>query len=486
MAEDHYLKTELYERLRTDSKLFEFLESGSLDGVWFWDIEEPENEWLSPRFKELFGYADHEMEHSPDWWQENIHPDDLEKVLENFERHKEDPNHPYDQVVRYRHQDGSHVWVRCRGLIIRDDDGKPVRMLGAHTDVTELKRIEAEHTVRMDELMRQHRQMEALVELGEFLHSCAYEDDVKRVVRSKLPVMFRGWSGTLMLCNPSGRTADNVASWGTLETSPVHEIDDCWAIRRGRTHVQDGADDLHCSHLDEAGGPSVCMVLLAHGTTVGVLTVCGEGVTAQQPIVAAVADQIALSLANIRLRESLRQQSIRDPITGLFNRRYLEDTLLREATRAIRTETPLSALMLDLDHFKGFNDEYGHVTADRMLEQFARLLQDSFRTSDIVCRYGGEEFTVVMPGSDLDEAVARAEEICEATRSIQMTVGGKVCRPVTVSVGAAALPRHTTEASKLIRIADAALYQAKACGRDQVCVPEVSVEADPRLVARIG
>ncbi|WP_421710294.1 ATP-binding protein [Algihabitans sp.] len=141
---NHYLKRELYERMRRDSAIFDFFEAASSDGLWYWDLERLDQEWLSPRFKAFFGFAEEEMEHSPDWWQANIHPDDLQRALENFEAHKADPDHPYDQVVRYRHRAGHTVWVRCRGLIIRDEAGAPLRMLGAHTDVTDLKRRERE------------------------------------------------------------------------------------------------------------------------------------------------------------------------------------------------------------------------------------------------------------------------------------------------------------------------------------------------------
>lgn len=114
-----------------------------MDGVWYWDIENPESEWLSPRFKELFGFEDHEMPNTTEWWQKNIHPDDLQVVIENFHKHCENPDHPYDQIVRYRHRNGSTVWVRCRGIAIRDETGRAIRMLGAHTDITALKEAEA-------------------------------------------------------------------------------------------------------------------------------------------------------------------------------------------------------------------------------------------------------------------------------------------------------------------------------------------------------
>lgn len=140
----HYLEQELHEQVREDPEIFRFLENGSLDGLFYWDLEHPEHEWLSPRFKALFGYAEHEIDHTPQWWQANIHPDDLALALQNFEAHKDNPDVPYDQTVRYRHKDGSTVWVRCRGLILRDENDAPKRMLGAHTDVTEYMQAKAE------------------------------------------------------------------------------------------------------------------------------------------------------------------------------------------------------------------------------------------------------------------------------------------------------------------------------------------------------
>ncbi len=140
--DSHYLKEELYRLVHEDPAIFDFLQDGSLDGIWYWDIEKPEHEWMSPRFWEVFGYNPIEKPHLAEAWQDMIHPDDLELAIENFQKHCQDPKHRYDQVVRYRHRNGSTVWVRCRGIAIRDSQGKPVRMLGAHTEVTVLKETE--------------------------------------------------------------------------------------------------------------------------------------------------------------------------------------------------------------------------------------------------------------------------------------------------------------------------------------------------------
>jgi len=145
----HYLQKELYEKIKKDPAVFEFLQEGSLDGLWYWDLENPENEWMSSRFWTTLGYDPSEKKHRPSEWQDLIHPEDLKLALDNFNKHCADPNHPYDQVVRYRHKDGSTVWIRCRGNVIRDENGKPIRMLGAHTNLTPLKK--AEESLRTSE-----------------------------------------------------------------------------------------------------------------------------------------------------------------------------------------------------------------------------------------------------------------------------------------------------------------------------------------------
>ena len=153
MAQDeHYLKTELYELVRRDPAIFEFLQAGSLDGIWYWDVTRQDQEWMSPRFKDLFGYRDDEIPNTSAWWMENIFPEDRALALDNFARHLADPSHPYDQIVRYRHHDGSTVWVRCRGLAVRDAGGQPIRLLGCHTDVTALKRAEEDLRSQATEL----------------------------------------------------------------------------------------------------------------------------------------------------------------------------------------------------------------------------------------------------------------------------------------------------------------------------------------------
>ena len=156
----HYLKKELYELLQKDSTIFSFLQLGSLDGIWYWDIESPNDEWMSPEFWKLLGFDPAEKEHLVSSWQDLINQQDLDVALDNVHKHCANPQHPYDQVVRYQHKDGSTVWVRCRGIAIRDESGKPVRMLGAHNDITALKRTEQELTKKAEELEKANKKLE--------------------------------------------------------------------------------------------------------------------------------------------------------------------------------------------------------------------------------------------------------------------------------------------------------------------------------------
>jgi len=168
------------------------------------------------------------------------------------------------------------------------------------------------------------------------------------------------------------------------------------------------------------------------------------------------------------LREKLREQATRDSLTGLFNRRYLEESLARELHRTTREGSPLCVAMLDLDYLKRFNDTFGHDAGDRVLRELGRLLRDRLRRSDISCRFGGEEFVLVLPGSSLADATQRVEEIRLLVKELQLRHDDQILGRLTVSAGVAASPQHGSTAAELLQAADAALYSAKQAGRDRV------------------
>lgn len=190
----------------------------------------------------------------------------------------------------------------------------------------------------------------------------------------------------------------------------------------------------------------------------------------QQRLSAAVAGQVALSMASLRLRATLREQSIRDPLTGLFNRRFMQESLNRELLRSRRKNIPLAVVFLDLDHFKQFNDTFGHDAGDAVLRSVAEALRTHYRADDVVCRYGGEEFAVILPESTAEEAAKRSEELQVAVKLLRVRHEGKVLDGITLSMGIAGFPEHASREEELLRLADIALYQSKSRGRDRITI----------------
>ena len=233
---------------------------------------------------------------------------------------------------------------------------------------------------------------------------------------------------------------------------------------------------------------------MAQGETLGLLVLMAQPVAtggatslseAKEQLATAVAEQIALALSNLRLRETLRQQSVRDPLTGLYNRRFLEETLDRELARLERKNLPLSLIMIDVDHFKNFNDTFGHEAGDAVLRDLGGILQRYVRGGDVACRYGGEEFTIVLPEASLEIGRQRAEILREAARELRLVHDGKSLGAVTLSLGVACFPEHGRRREQLLQTADAALYEAKNNGRNRVVVsggvtPLKAVESLPQ------
>jgi diguanylate cyclase (GGDEF)-like protein len=190
----------------------------------------------------------------------------------------------------------------------------------------------------------------------------------------------------------------------------------------------------------------------------------------RQRLAISAASQIALSLASLQLRETLREQSIRDPLTRLFNRRFLEESLERELQLADRRKQSVAVLFLDVDHFKRFNDTFGHDAGDMVLKSLADLFRNFFRTTDICCRYGGEEFAIVLPQSSSQDAVIRADALRAGVKSLRLQYKTQTLGSLTLSVGIAAFPEHGSTSAELLKIADQCLYESKARGRDVVTV----------------
>lgn len=331
------------------------------------------------------------------------------------------------------------------------------------------------------QLERNTLELRQLAEMGELLHSSFTEEELFGVFAHAMQQLFpRITGGVYVLRDGMDTTAEAVVTWGDLESSlrPVISQQDCRALERGRTHgTLDERAEPHCRHqCDEAGRPGRCVPLMGHGELLGVMHLYAavdtppreltEGARAQ--IIQAAANQVALSVANLRLRETLRDQSLLDPLTGLYNRRAVHQWFEHEVRGAARNGRPLSALLIDIDHFKRFNDQYGHECGDAALRHMAGVLRNGLRGEDLVCRLGGEEFAVLLPETPMGAALNVAEKLRAAAERLTIHHGGQAIGPLTISVGVAVLRVDTECTEELLRHADRALYRAKAGGRNRV------------------
>jgi diguanylate cyclase (GGDEF)-like protein len=363
---------------------------------------------------------------------------------------------------------------------ITDEDGEVLGGFVAQAGVAiRNARLYEEVREASERLAQRSRELDLLNRMGELLQACVTEDEAYAVVGRFAGDFFPTHAGAVFVTSASRNVVEARAHWATTPTSDwtIFKPDECWALRRGRLHlVESTATGLLCSHLPQPAPPAyLCLPLIAQGESLGMLYLAARDPSATWPeslqqLVATVADQLALAVANLKLRESLRNQSIRDPLTGLFNRRYLEETLERELRRAERSQGRLGVAMLDLDRFKQFNDTFGHDAGDLLLREFGRVLQSMVRGGDVACRYGGEEFVLVMPDADLEVTRQRADRICEAVRHLFVSHRGQSVGSVSVSIGVAAFPDNGTTAEVVMQAADAALYRAKNVGRDRVVV----------------
>ncbi|GAB5350154.1 sensor domain-containing diguanylate cyclase [Alteriqipengyuania sp. 357] len=336
-------------------------------------------------------------------------------------------------------------------------------------------------------------QIEELFSMTDTLQSADSNSDAAQVLRATSRKLLPGCGVALYVFNNSRDRLDLVDCWDMPESyMPTESLvpANCWALKRGKDHFNNPLEQsLCCSHYigDVA---SIEVPMMARGQVFGLLVLGDRGgkcdnLDRAQRIARALADSTSLALSNISLREQLRTQSLRDPMTGLYNRRYMEDTLDRFIALSHRQHQSTSVLMIDLDNFKHLNDEHGHAKGDAVLKEVAANVVGALRPSDVVCRYGGEELLVILPDCGLDDAIMRAEQVRMRVEGLSEPHG---CH-ITASIGVASLPETGKSSADLLAASDAALYEAKGAGKNQVhAAPRLTkkkaVETpSPRLVA---
>lgn len=426
-------------------------------------------------------------EHAPlasDAWIKALHPDDFEPCMKTFNdafvQHES-----FQMEYRLRRGDGQYRYVLDTGEPYINKEGKFSGFIGSSTDITDRKNHENQLRLSQLELTQHNQEMQFINELNSYLQVCLSLEETHSIIEHYAKKIFADYTGVLYLFDENHSMVEAAARWGTAEclSQTVISPDDCWGLRQGKVHIVDGADDvILCNHIHNTCEHGyVCAPVIAQGEMIGVLSVTlgsgdatnGSGklqtsIESRTRLIAMAADNLAMALVSLKLREALRSRSVRDPLTKLFNRRYLEETLARELSNGKRSNQNLGVIMIDIDHFKKYNDTHGHDAGDFVLVEISDLLRSKLREGDIACRYGGEELVMVMPGATKEITAARAEFMREAIEKHDFVYKGRNLLGVTASLGVANYPTDGDSSATLMKAADTALYQAKDAGRNRV------------------
>ena len=351
-------------------------------------------------------------------------------------------------------------------------------------DITKRKQTEQELRDAYDKLNnsvkvlgRHNSEITLLAEMNTMLQASLTIEEAHQVIGQYLPRLYPADSGAFYIFNSSRNLAETIVTWGkNVAAEPNFTPEECWAVRLGRPYLSKNTPDsrANCNHGKNISGVLFCVPMISQNEVSGVLAMVfnpaepgpDENIRLEQKkhMAVNIAGHVGPALANLKLREKLRNLSIRDHLTGLFNRRYMEESLERELFRAQRTGAPIGIIMMDIDNFKDFNDHFGHDRGDSLMQLMGQFLRDNIRESDIACRYGGEEFTLIMPEASLESARQRAELLRESFKKLSHQGQDGV----TISLGVSAFPIHGQTAGEILKAADMALYKAKEAGRDRV------------------
>jgi diguanylate cyclase (GGDEF)-like protein len=332
------------------------------------------------------------------------------------------------------------------------------------------------------ELSKRNQEITLFSKMNDFLQTSTTEAEAYSIISETVLQLFPEDSGAVFVLNDSRDMLEAAAVWGTLPPSNlIFPPNECWAHRRGQPHLA-MARERRCPHVTDEGQLHLCLPLHAQGETLGVLYLLDgavhgaasyEGRMGEKSKLAKIlADNVGLGIANLKLRESMRNLSIRDPLTGLFNRRYLHEALAQEQHRTRRNGAQLAVVMVDIDHFKQFNDKFGHDGGDAVLRSLGAFFKNNVRKSDVVCRHGGEEFALILSPSTAEGARQRAEQIRVDGALLTVHHANHDLGAITLSLGVAMFPDHGSDGEAMIKAADIALYQAKHAGRNRVVMFE--------------
>lgn len=419
-----------------------------------------------------------------EFWLQSLHPDDKEECLRQIKLAMRD----YQSMrftYRLRNADGEYCWMLDQSRPCFDQNKVFLGYVGAVVDISDQKKAEQARERTNYDLARANKHARINRQMNDHLQVCNDMSEVQAVLSHFVPKLFSKSSGAVYMINESHSLVESVTQWGHLSGKDMaFTREDCWALRQGKAHWVTEYDGVVCSHLNERPAYGyACIPLISHGDVMGLLYL--QNNSAQQmnddyryQLAINTSENLSLALSSFSLRQALRYQSVRDPLTRLYNRRYMLESLEREIARMKRNDAKLAVIMLDLDHFKRFNDTHGHAAGDAVLQALAEHFQSNLRTEDIASRYGGEEFTLVLGNIDVDNAVRRAESLRQGVQELDVVFQEQPLGQFSVSMGLAMYPADGDTPEALLQSADRALYQAKEAGRNRVCLAADSPTGD--------
>lgn len=377
---------------------------------------------------------------------------------------------------------GDPYWIEMHITPVFDENARHTNFMSIERDITARKNLEAKSIEAIQREKFRESERELLGLFSEWLYAAKSTEELQMVIKRSMETLFPEAEGSFYVYSNSRDTLDLEVFWGGANPTKRISPDDCWALRRGRAYCYGTRSiEFPCEHVAEADQPYFCLPIVAHGETIGLLhmsltgapiemtrTELKETIERRWSVALLCAEQISLASANVRLRQELMDQSVRDPLTNLWNRRWMMDAARGEFASARDHDKPIAMLSLDVDHFKKFNDAHGHDAGDQVLKAVAHAMRDAAGAEGQPCRIGGEEFVILCPNYTLEEAAELAARVRKSVDLIDVVYDGKKLPPVTISIGVATFPEDGQIPTEVLKSSDQALYAAKENGRNRV------------------
>ncbi|MEM9129862.1 MAG: diguanylate cyclase [Pseudomonadota bacterium] len=451
--------------------------------------------WANKPFTEMSGYALSEMiGHKPGSILQG--PDTDPNTVADIRAAIAAKRTIRTELLNYT-KDGHPYWIDVTIIPVFDENSQLTHFMSIERDITQSKDLIKKTEMALSEERERRRERRLLSQVSEWLFAAQTLEELQAVVTRSMKILFPDTNGELFIYSNSRDVLDRVSDWGEVSGEPHLHADQCWALRRGRAYCYGISEiDFACSHVESEDHPYFCLPIIAHGDTIGLMHISFPDLKADRgetEELAAIlspafemaqicAEQISLAAANVRLQSELQDKSVKDALTGLWNRRWFLDMANREIRRAEGAQAPLSMVMIDVDFFKKFNDAHGHDAGDVVLKVLSSHLSDIDTNGVFPCRIGGEEFAIICSNMNAEDAESVVKRLQSRLAESPVIYSGRTLPGVTISAGVAKFVSGD-DLQVLMRLADAALYEAKDAGRDCIVLAHREEQPEPLVLA---